>query len=311
MIGRHERQAPRVLNGLAGVTSLQASSVVEVLIKNEPVSLGTVVDSSGHIVTKASELGEAKEVVLRTSDRQMISAKVERIDARNDIALLSTSFANLTPVAWVDRQPLPGEFVVSADFDGKALAVGTYSNSPRSLENGEQAMLGVQPQNADQGITVVEVTSGGAAELAGLQVGDVVLSLDEKAIVDVAEFVNEIRKRRPGTAVQLDVLRAGQRQKLRAVLAGRNLSPERAARFKMMNRLGAIPSNRSGDFPWVFQHDSPLFPEQCGGPVLDLDGNVIGLNIARQGRIASFAIPSSQVQTILADLLRDEVAKRQ
>ena len=311
MIGRHERQSPRMLNGLAAVTAVQASSIVEVRIKNETVALGTVVDSAGHVLTKASELGDAKEVTLRTSNKQLVIAKVERIDSRNDVALLTATASRLTPVVWADRQPLAGDFVVSADINGKALAVGTYSNSPRSLENGEQAVLGVQPQNAEKGIAVVDVTAGSAADLAGLKVGDVVLSLDEKSIVDVADLVNEIRKRRPGTTVQLDVLRAGQQQKLRAVLAGRNLSPERAARFKMMNRLGAIPSNRSGDFPWVFQHDTPLFPEQCGGPVLDLDGNVIGLNIARQGRIASFAIPSSQVQTILADLLREDIAKKE
>ena len=78
----------------------------------------------------------------------------------------------------------------------------------------------------------------------------------------------------------------------------------------MMNRLGAVPSRRGDNFPTVFQHDSPLFPEQCGGPITDLNGNVVGINIARKGRAASYAIPSSHVQTVLADMLRDNVASR-
>lgn len=76
----------------------------------------------------------------------------------------------------------------------------------------------------------------------------------------------------------------------------------------MMSRLGAIPSDRDSDFPSVFQHDAPLFPEECGGPVCDLKGNVLGLNIARNSRAASFAIPSSHIKIVLNDLLRENIA---
>ena len=78
----------------------------------------------------------------------------------------------------------------------------------------------------------------------------------------------------------------------------------------MMNRLGAVPSRRDDNFPTVFQHDTPLFPEQCGGPITDLDGNVLGVNIARKGRAASYAIPASHLQTLIDELLRKNVAAR-
>jgi serine protease Do len=60
----------------------------------------------------------------------------------------------------------------------------------------------------------------------------------------------------------------------------------------------------------VLQHDTPLFPEQCGGPLLDLEGKVVGINIARQGRISSLAIPTSYLVELLPDLTRDEVARK-
>ena len=78
----------------------------------------------------------------------------------------------------------------------------------------------------------------------------------------------------------------------------------------MMNRLGAVPSRRDGNFPNVFQHDTPLFPEQCGGPMVDLDGQVVGLNIARRGRAASFALPAQYVKTLVSEMLRENVASR-
>jgi serine protease Do len=70
----------------------------------------------------------------------------------------------------------------------------------------------------------------------------------------------------------------------------------------MMARLGAIPSRRADQFPVVFQHDSPLLPEQCGGPITDLEGNVIGINISRNNRSASYAIPSAHIEKVLPRL---------
>jgi len=60
----------------------------------------------------------------------------------------------------------------------------------------------------------------------------------------------------------------------------------------------------------VFQHDTPLFPEHCGGPMVDLDGQVVGLNIARRGRAASFALPAQLVKTLIDEMLREDVARR-
>ena len=79
-------------------------------------------------------------------------------------------------------------------------------------------------------------------------------------------------------------------------------------RFKMMNRLGAVPSRRDDNFPNVFQHDSPLFPEQCGGPITDLQGNVLGINISRKGRAACYAIPSDHLKMVLDELMVKTVA---
>jgi serine protease Do len=62
---------------------------------------------------------------------------------------------------------------------------------------------------------------------------------------------------------------------------------------------GALSRNRTG-FPTALQHDMVLEPSQCGGPIVDLNGHVIGLNIARSGRIECFAIPSAT----LVDLLK-------
>jgi len=45
-------------------------------------------------------------------------------------------------------------------------------------------------------------------------------------------------------------------------------------------------------------------PEQCGGPLVDVHGRVIGINIARAERIATYALPAKIVQEIAARLIR-------
>ena len=73
----------------------------------------------------------------------------------------------------------------------------------------------------------------------------------------------------------------------------------RADRFQMMNMLGGPLRARRAGFSSAIQHDTVLSPRDCGGPVVDLDGRVVALNIARAGRVDSYAIPASVVERLV------------
>lgn len=308
LIGRFERQSPEVLGTLTCIVADCRESIVEIIDGSDVVCLGVVVDPRGIILTKLSEVELRSK--LRVRDHQGIAYTVDLgpADRSNDLVLLLSSATSLRPIVWADRQPNLGEFVVTPAASGNVIGLGAYSHGPRSLAEAERGFLGVIPRNFQQGVQITELTPGGAAELGGLRVSDIIIKANDKAIQDVSSLVAEVQRLRAGDKMVIEFLRNGRPMAATITLAGMNLSPERAARFKMMNRLGAIPSKRDSDFPWVFQHDTPLFPEQCGGPILDLQGNVLGLNIARQGRVASLAIPSSHVQTIIDQLLKQSVA---
>ena len=89
------------------------------------------------------------------------------------------------------------------------------------------------------------------------------------------------------------------------------------SRVKALMMSGSLSKNRRG-FPDAFQHDMVLGPNEIGGPVVALDGHVVGMNIARSGRIECFAIPAKTIKTLLSsvaegkffhpelDALRDE-----
>src|SRR6202167_5533454 len=65
---------------------------------------------------------------------------------------------------------------------------------------------------AGSGVTVSSVVPGSPADTAGLKVGDTITSIDSKKVTKGAELVSDIASRKPGSKVQLDLLRNGKKQ---------------------------------------------------------------------------------------------------
>ena len=57
-----------------------------------------------------------------------------------------------------------------------------------------------------------------------------------------------------------------------------------------------------GSHPAAFQHDVVVPPQGCGAPLLGLDGAALGIDIARAGRIATYALPAAEVQAAVQAL---------
>jgi len=309
-VSSNERQSESILNRLCAPVASAAASTVEVFSKDRQVALGAIIKADGLVLTKLSEVENRPGLRVERSDGTSFRTKIFKLNEENDLAILKIEARNLPVISWSNAEPKLGSFLLTASPEGKPLAIGSYSVRPRSTREGEQAFLGVQPIVALNGVRVTDIQPGSASYNAGIRDNDVLIMLGGKPTVDVASLVKVIREHRPGDQVEILFQRNGVEQTTKATLAGRGLAGERAARFKMMNRLGAVPSRRDGDFPSVFQHDTPLFPEQCGGPMVDLDGQVVGLNIARKGRAASYALPAQQVKTLIDEMLREDVANR-
>lgn len=58
-------------------------------------------------------------------------------------------------------------------------------------------------------------------------------------------------------------------------------------------------SGRCDGFGKVIPRDADLKPAICGGPLFDMDGNFVGLNIARNSRVRSYAIPPAIVRKLV------------
>jgi serine protease Do len=288
----YERQSPECLAALRPVAAACRASTVSVKVGGKVVALGTVIDTDGGVLTKASELKGAAAPACGFSDGSERPAKVAAVDDEYDLALLTTSGPKTTPVRWAEDVPAAGTTVVTADPAGTPLASGVVSGSPWSRAVAPYWPVRIDPD--PQGVALSRWGPlGPAAERAGLTGGDVIVALDGRKVTTPVSLLDAVNRQEPGAKVRVEYLREGQRRSTEIVL-GRSDRPPAWFRDEMI-RLGAVPSARNYGFPSVFAHDTPLLPEQCGGPLVGLDGRAVGVNIARFGRVESFAIPPDRV----------------
>src|SRR5690606_11807659 len=143
-------------------------------------------------------------------------------------------------------------------------------------------------------VIVQRVLAGSAADRAGLRPGDQIVAVGNTAVASTDELISRVQSFWPGDSVDLNVVRGGVAMEL-AVRLGRQSDLE-AVQSGFGDFLGSELSARRSGFPRVLQHDSVVLPELCGGPIVDLSGRCVGINIARADRVASYALPAQDVR---------------
>ncbi len=95
-----------------------------------------------------------------------------------------------------------------------AIPTALFERTRARLESGEpvpeaerRAWIGFYPQASDDGIALSGIVPGGPAEAAGLQRGDLVLSVDGQAVDSLRPLYRALWRRRPGEVVGMQVLR--------------------------------------------------------------------------------------------------------
>jgi S1-C subfamily serine protease len=81
--------------------------------------------------------------------------------------------------------------------------------------------LGLRGEATDAGVQVSDVYAGGPAEKAGIHVGDVIETIDSRAVTTLASLFREIDRHDPGETVELGVLRDGSRGAVQVTLLER------------------------------------------------------------------------------------------
>ena len=103
---------------------------------------------------------------------------------------------------------------------------------------------------------------------------------------------------RPRDKVEVKIWRGEEELKMLVTLG----SKADFDRGSFQNAMGGDLSGRRTGFPMVIQHDTVIRPTDCGGPLVDLDGRVLGINIARAGRVETWALPGDVAMKVFKDL---------
>jgi serine protease Do len=289
---RNERQHVSVRSAFRKVVADAVQSTVEIYSGGKQVALGAVVDAAGYVLTKASELGDG-ELSCRVMGGRPVEAELLGIDGDTDLALLKIEAEGLVPLQWSEAETPPvGSWLATTGAESLPVAIGVLSVEPRKIVQ-PGGMLGVVLEQSDDGPYVNQVLAESGAERAGVHVNDVITEIDGKRVRTVQALIRVLRKMRAGRTVKLAVSRGDKQLKLEATLTSRS---------NMQDELGSTLSERRGGFATAIQHDTVLQANQCGGPIVDLSGKAVGLNIARAGRVVSYALPAEVVLSTLEEL---------
>lgn len=295
---------------------------VEIRNGDKRIAYGAVVAADGKVVTKLSEVQEALRfpaaapkggkgasadqvggLNCRLSDGRKLPATLIAEHTATDLALLQISATNLPTVVWANTpKPELGRWLVSASVRGEAAAIGIVSAQRRKIrEERTPGILGVRIKQGRGPAEIEEVFEKSAAAAAGIESGDIIERLDTTDIENGQALVRYVKHRQPGDVVQVSYRRGEEKKTVEVTLS--HPFGEFLSQFAQQIRMGGELSHRRSGFDDVFSHDGQLKPEDCGGPVVNLSGAAVGLNIARAARTETLVLPADVVQQALGEML--------
>lgn len=300
LLASEERSNSRVLAAFRDVVRSPAQSTVRVFSDGRKAALGAVVDSQGYVVTKASELKGKLECQLL--DGRRVPADLIGKDSTVDLALLKISADKLQTISWADaKDAAVGSWLITTGLEVDPVAIGVVSVSARKIAAPSGA-LGVQLDQKEDIARIERVMPESAAARAGMEAGDVVLKINSQEIKGRQNLVETVRAFMPGERLELVVKRGDKEMSINVTLGNLATLFHGGERAEFQNNLGGPLSDRRAGFTLAIQHDTVLRPADCGGPIVDLDGKCLGINIARAGRVESYALPSTLVREVVERL---------
>lgn len=279
--------------------------------KAEMLAYGTVV-GDGKILTKWSEVERAEDsLYVQSGSEESFKAVVAGVFSEEDLVLLDVSMpledkrelSNiLVPAKFSETEWSYGRFVSAPHANGKLAGFGVVSVLERNLRETDRAHLGilVDQDFKGKGLKIETVQPEHGAAAAGIQSGDVILDIDGREISGLQELRNALTNKQPGDIVKLKVETAGKERTVEVLLSNRPVFGEFSLdRLTQMERMGGEVNMVRGEFSKVVQSDMKIQNNQVGGPVVDLEGKIVGITLARADRTRTYLMSGAAVNEIL------------
>ena len=260
-----------------------AQSVVEILIDSKPVSIGTVVDADGWILTKASVLDG--KVSCRLPDQSVVVAEKRAESQEHDLGLLKIDFGGLSVAEFSDMEPPTIAYVLSAVGPGQILKPGIVAIETRAIPP-EPRWKGDGTEDKPEGPMISRSDRGWQNKTnlstvgTKLQIDDIIVSINGHTTQNVATLTQVLEKNLAGYCTG-DLVSVALRRKGASMNVLTTLPPAAGVNYWMMDEH---ESPRRSSFAAVFDTDIELLQPEAGCPVIDMEGRIRGIAIASRGR---------------------------
>lgn len=272
---------------------------------HDVVMYGVILSPDGYIATKASEFDDYQKLVIRVGSIKYNHFKVIGTDEGTDIAVVKVDAADLNAPGPVSTEAPMGTLVVSNGSTTRSARrpqLGVISANRRPIPNGDTGYLGVI---FDTPCSIQEVVKDGPAAKAGAMNGDKILAVDGTPVTTLEAIFPILSKKKIGEQVTLKVKRKEKKITYAITLTSRRKVLGENMPKDSNDLISGGFSRRRDDFPMVLQHDTPSRFTLMGGPLLNLKGELIGMNIARVNRAENYALPINMVQESVQRILKN------
>ncbi len=188
--------------------------------------------------------------------------------------------------------------------------------------------LGLRLREDESGeVVIIQVEDQGPADQAGLWEGDVLVEVGGIAVTSFEDVGSALVNKKPGESLDVVVSRSRTKhfgamkndrptQRFSIVLGEKAKMTKPAIPGIDLENLPFAPmdmrgprSRRADQLGEVIRYDGIILPESVGGIAVNLDGEVLGLNIARSDRTSTFLLPAEAVREKMKLLIQEAKAQ--
>jgi S1-C subfamily serine protease len=135
----------------------------------------------------------------------------------------------------------------------------------------------------------------------GIKPGDRLVSIAGRQIAVEEDLAQSVNDKRSGDVVSVVLIRGGKTMTLQLPLLPEVLNKETTP-------SASYATWRLDDFPIALEYSPPVTTTECGGPLVDLSGRVIGITVGRSESHAGWAIPADEVQRLVVDAKKGKLS---
>jgi serine protease Do len=291
-----------------------AQSVVELSVDSKPVSIGTIVDADGWILTKASVLdGKAS---CRLPDQSAVVAEIRAKSQEHDLALLKIDVGGLSAAELSGREPPSIAQGLCAVGPGQILKPGIVSIETRAIPP-EPRWKGDATEDAPDG-AMISNSSDLSTIGTKLQLDDIIVSINGHSTPNGATLTQVLETHLAGYCtgdlVSVAIRRKGTPMNVLTSLPPATGLPPVTGMLRQNWMLDEHDTPRRSGFAAVCDTDIELLRREVGCPVIDVEGRIRGIAIVSRGRNETqrgptSVLPSHIVSRVTKQLMAEANAK--